>query len=138
MHRRRKEVVLNTVEINIDESALPTFDKEFLNKAASLVEARISDSEYNVEQLSSDMCMSRMSLYRKLQIQTGQSPLEFIRDIRLKKAASLLSTTNLSIKEVMLKCGFSTPAYFRKVFKKMFGVVPGEYRNSKTGAPPKS
>lgn len=138
LHRRRKEVVLNTVEINIDESALPTFDKELLNKAASLVEAHISDSEYNVEQLSSDMCMSRMSLYRKLQIQTGQSPLEFIRDIRLKKAASLLSTTNLSIKEVMLQCGFSTPAYFRKVFKKMFGVVPGEYRNSKTGAPSKS
>lgn len=129
LHRRRKEVVLNSVEINIDDSSLPKFDKEFLHKAAGLVESHIEDSGYNVEQLGNDMCMSRMSLYRKLRTQTGQSPTEFIRNIRLKKAASLLTTTNLSVKEVMQRCGFSTPAYFSRMFREMFGVVPGQYRS---------
>ncbi len=129
LHRRRKEVVLNSVDIRVDETSLPKFDKEFLKKAASQVELHISDTDYNVERLSSDLCMSRMNLYRKLRIQTGQSPTEFIRGIRLKKAASILISTDLSVKEVAHLCGFSTSAYFSKLFKEMFGVLPGQYKS---------
>ena len=132
LHRRRKEVALNTLDIRADATSLPKFDKEFLNKAVALVEAHLSDPHYNVGQFSSDLCMSRMNLYRKLRVQTGQSPVEFIRSIRLKKAAALLAATELPVKEVAQRCGFSTATYFSKLFKEMFGVLPGQYKIAKT------
>lgn len=73
--------------------------------------------------------MSRMNLYRKLQIITGQKPTEFIRSIRLKKAAGLLTHTELTVIEISEKVGFSTPSYFSKCFKEMFGVLPTQYHS---------
>jgi len=81
-----------------------------------------------VEQLSSDMCMSRMNLYRRLHALTGQSPTEFIRDLRLKKAAQMLqSMPDAPIVEVASKVGFATPSYFTKCFKQKFGVLPTQF-----------
>ena len=82
----------------------------------------IDNSEYNVEQLSADMGMSRMNLYRKLQAITGQTPTEFIRTIRLKRAAQLLQDGKLNVSEVADRVGFSSSSYFTKCFKEQFGV----------------
>ena len=101
--------------------------EEFLKKAVALVEKNLDNSEYSVELFSDDMCMSRMNLYRKLQSITGQKPTEFIRSIRLKKAARLLTDTELSVVEISEKVGFATPSYFSKCFKEMFGVLPTQY-----------
>ena len=131
LHRRRGEVVLAGVDIRIDEGAMPRFDKEFLQNAVRHVEGHLSDPRYNVEQLSSDLCMSRMNLYRRIQSQTGKTPTEFIRDIRLKKAASMLEDTDVPVKEVARLAGFSTPAYFSKCFREMFGVLPTQYGSRK-------
>lgn len=131
LHRRRGEVVLAGVDIRIDEGAMPRFDKEFLQNAVRHVEEHLSDPRYNVEQLSSDLCMSRMNLYRRIQSQTGKTPTEFIRDIRLKKAASMLEDTDVPVKEVARLAGFSTPAYFSKCFREMFGVLPTQYGSRK-------
>lgn len=130
LHRRRNEVALSSVNINIDEKSMPKFDKDFLEKAVGLVERNIEDSEYNVERLSSDICMSRMSLYRKIHDQTGQTPSEFIRDIRLKRAASLLAKSDITIKEVALSVGFTTPSYFSKCFREKFGMLPAQYQKT--------
>ena len=86
-----------------------------------------NDSEYNVEQLSADMGMSRMNLYRKLQAITGQTPTEFIRTIRLKRAAQLLQDGKLNVSEVADRVGFSSSSYFTKCFKEQFGVLPTQY-----------
>ncbi len=136
LHRRQKEVALNAVSINIDEKNMPDFDKKFLEKAVSIVEQNISDCEYNVERFSSDICMSRMSLYRKLHDQTGQTPSEFIRNIRLKRAAQILANSDIPVKDVAAQVGFSTPSYFSKCFKEMFGVLPTQYQNSEQDIAP--
>ena len=87
----------------------------------------MDNSEYNVEQLSADMGMSRMNLYRKLQAITGQTPTEFIRTIRLKRAAQLLQDGKLNVSEVADRVGFSSSSYFTKCFKEQFGVLPTQY-----------
>lgn len=95
-----------------------------------LIEDHIDNSEYNVEQLSADMGMSRMNLYRKLQAITGQTPTDFIRTIRLKRAAQLLQEGKLNVSEVADRVGFSSSSYFTKCFKEQFGVLPTQYSES--------
>ena len=73
------------------------------------------------------MGMSRMNLYRKLQAITGQTPTEFIRTIRLKRAAQLLQDGKLNVSEVADRVGFSSSSYFTKCFKEQFGVLPTQY-----------
>ena len=71
--------------------------------------------------------MSRMQLYRKLKALTGQSANEFIRTIRLKRAAQLMEQNQLTIAEITYEVGFNDLQYFRECFKKYFGVTPSEY-----------
>ncbi|MDE6721408.1 MAG: response regulator [Bacteroidaceae bacterium] len=106
-------------------------DEELIKRAQKIVEEHLSDKHYNVDLFSSDMCASRMTLYRKIHGITGQSPSEFITTIRLKHAANLLRTTTLSASHVAEQTGFSSPSYFTKSFKKMFGVLPKDYRTLK-------
>ena len=103
-------------------------DEEIITRAKKLVEEHLADKNYNVDQFSSDMCASRMTLYRKIHSITGLSPSDFIITIRLKHAAHLLSTTSLSASAISERTGFSSPSYFTKHFKKFFGVLPKEYR----------
>jgi AraC-like DNA-binding protein len=102
-------------------------EQRFVATAKAKVEENISNSNYTTEDFASDMCMSRMNLYRKLQKVTGQKPTEFIRMIRLQYAAKLLKDGELSIAEISEKVGFSTPSYFTKCFKDAFGVLPTRY-----------
>ena len=104
-------------------------DEELITRAQKIVESHLSDKEYNVDKFSRDMCASRMTLYRKIHSITGQSPSEFITTIRLKHAANLLRTTTLTTFDISEQTGFSSPSYFTKHFKKMFGMLPKEYRN---------
>lgn len=128
LQRKRKEIVLNEIELNPQELKSSKIDGEFLQRAVLLVEKNIRDVNYNVARFSNDMCMSRMNLYRKLHMLTGLSPSEFMRDIRLKKAAQMiLSRPTVPINEIAAKVGFSTPGYFTKCFKEMFGVLPTQY-----------
>lgn len=105
-------------------------DKEFLALAKNHVEQHITDPQYNVEGLASDLCMSRSNLLRRIQSLTGLSPVEFIRDIRLKHAAKMISEhPKLAMSEVAQRVGFATPSYFAKCFKKRFGILPTQYAN---------
>lgn len=127
LQQKRKEIFLTGVEVRPADIASSKPNEEFLKKAVASVERNIDNSDYSVERLSRDLCMSRMNLYRKLQSLTGQKPNEFIRSIRLKRAARLLVETGLSVVEIAEKVGFSTPSYFTKCFKDMFGVLPTQY-----------
>lgn len=124
---RRKAIFLSGVEFRAEDMASTQMDEAFLRKAVALVEKNLDNTDYTVEQFSADLCMSRMNLYRKLQSLTGQKPSEFIRGIRLKKAAVLLAEHHLPVAEVADLVGFSTAGYFSKCFKEMFGVLPTQY-----------
>ena len=100
---------------------------EWLQKAIAFVEQNIKDERYSVEELSSDLCISRMTFYRKIQSATGQKPTEFIRTIRLHHAAELLRKGNLTITEVSYETGFSSVSYFSRCFRTMFGVSPTQF-----------
>lgn len=129
LQQKRKQIFLSTIDINTEDLTSSWVDEMFLKKAIELVEKNLDNSDYSVETFSNDMCMSRMNLYRKLQSITGQKPTEFIRSIRLKKAAQLLTSTELTIVEISEKVGFATPSYFSKCFKEMFGVLPTQYHS---------
>lgn len=100
----------------------------FLQKAMKLVEDNMDNTEYDVELFSSDLCMSRATLYRRMISVTGQKPTEFIRIMRLKEAARLLKEGDMSVSEVVDRVGFSSTSYFNKRFKELFGVQPSQYK----------
>lgn len=104
-----------------------SMDAEFLEKAIRLVEEQIDNPALSAEALSQDMGLSRVHLYRKLKALTGQSVSEFIRGIRLKRAASLISQGYGNVSDVVYAVGFSNPSYFSKCFKETFGVTPSQY-----------
>ena len=97
---------------------------EWLQKAIATVEKNLADEHYSVEQLSTDLCMSRMTFYRKIQTATGQKPTECIRTIRLRRAAELLREGRHTITEISCDTGFSSVSYFSRCFRTMFGVPP--------------
>ena len=126
--RKRKEIVVTEIELHPEDLESSKIDVQFLQRAVQIIEQHLDDSDYSVEQFGNDMCMSRMNLYRKLQTITGQSPTEFMRDLRLKKAAQLLkSMPDAPVSEVAAKVGFATPSYFTKCFKQRFGILPTLY-----------
>jgi len=109
------------------ERVLTKADQKFLADAKAMVEKHLSDSGYTTERFASDMCMSRMNLYRKIQKITGQKPSEFVRMIRLHTAAKMLKEDDVSVSAVAEKVGFSSPSYFTKCFKDAFGMQPLQY-----------
>lgn len=104
-------------------------DEQFLMKALHIVEIHIDDLEYNAEKFCKDMGMSRSNLHRKLIALTNQPVTEFIRTIRMKRAAQLLSNHTASVSEIAFKTGFGNLSYFTKCFKEQFGTTPSEYAN---------
>ena len=100
----------------------------FLSRFKEVVEARLEDSDVSVEDLAADMNLSRVQLYRKVKSITDSSPVELLRNARLKRAYQLLLTTDKSVSEVAYAVGFTAPSYFTKCFKEEYGMVPGDVR----------
>ena len=91
----------------------------------------MSDEKLGVEALAEEIGLSRVQLYRKITALTGISVNDFIRKLRLQKAAQLLSQNAGSIADVAYEVGFSNPSYFSKCFKDHFGVIPSNYYHHK-------
>ena len=87
--------------------------------------------EFSVEDFSREMFMNRVTLYRKILSLTGKTPIEFIRSIRLKRAARLLEKSGLSIAEIAYEVGFNNPKTFTKFFKEEFKILPSQYASNK-------
>ena len=100
----------------------------FFTRFKDVVEAKLEDSELGVEELASEMNLSRVQLYRKVKAITGASPVELLRTARLKRGYQMLMTTDMSISEVAYKVGFTAPSYFTKCFKDEYGILPGDVR----------
>lgn len=111
---------------------LNSTDELFIQRALESVEKNMSNADYSVEDFGHEVGMSRTQLYRKLKGLTGQSPNEFIRTIRLRRAAQLLEQRQCTVAEITYEVGFTDLQYFRDCFKKLFGATPTEYMNKKT------
>ncbi len=107
-------------------STISSIDEKFLNKMRTLIEAHLSDSEFGVELLGDEIGMSRAQLYRKCKALTNYSPVELIRNTRLKRAQQLLAQGDDTIAQVAYAVGFTAPSYFTKCYKEYFGENPNE------------
>jgi AraC-like DNA-binding protein len=92
-----------------------------------VIDKHMSNEAFDVTGLCEEMHMSRSTLFRKLNALTNHSPIEFIRTLRLKRAAVLLKERYGNVSEVALEVGFSNPSYFAKMFKKVFSISPSKF-----------
>ena len=114
--------------LDVQELGLSILDREFLDRAISVVEQQMEDSEFSNDVFCDMMNMTQSTLYRKLKSLTGMSPNEFIRDIRIKKACMLLlQRPDLQVADVAYMVGFTDPKYFSLIFKKEKGMSPTKY-----------
>ena len=117
-------------KINVSPSdvEITSMDEKFVQKAISIVEKNMNNPDFLVEDLCKEMGMSRVYFYKKIVALTDKTPSEFIRFIRLKRAADMLEKSQKFINEIAFEVGFNDPKYFRKYFKSEFGVTPNEYK----------
>ena len=109
------------------DAKIASADKIFMEKFASLLAASFNEADISIEKISEAMGVSRVHLYRKVKELSGFSPVDYLRNFRLGKAANLLAERRHSISEVAYQTGFSSPAYFSKCFKEVFGMTPTEF-----------
>ncbi len=128
--RLREKFSQNTL-LEPHEITLTTPDQNFLQRAIEAVEKHMDNSEFDVNILAKETGVSRPVLYRKLPAITDHTPNEFIKVIRLKRAAQILEQVNLPISDVCYRVGFKTPKYFSRCFRDFFGVLPSEYVKQK-------
>lgn len=99
-------------------------ENEFYDRFIGIIHEHLADSELSVEDIGEEMCLSRVQLYRKVKALTGKSPVEIIREERLSRGHQLLTDSSLNISEIAYRVGFSSPSYFTKCYKDMFGKSP--------------
>ena len=116
----------------IDPIDVQSNDEKLMNRIMAVLNREMANAELTVEQLASDVGLSRVHLHRRLKALTNQSPRDFIRNTRLRQAARLLAEKKLSVSEVADLTGFSNAGSFTTSFKRLFGVTPGEYAKGET------
>jgi signal transduction histidine kinase/DNA-binding response OmpR family regulator len=125
-----KEHYTSELSSNLKTQVIGKADRKFVNEFSALVEANLSNEEFNIEDICNQMGISRMQLYRKVKALLSMNVNDYILNIRLTKAKYLLQNEDLTISEVSYKVGFSSPAYFSTVFKSKFGVTPSAFKGS--------
>ena len=113
--------------LNLESLAYPSADKQFLQSIIDSIEQHFEEPKFDLEQLAAEKRMSKSTLYRKIKSMTGMTPLDFIRNIKMKRACMMLLSGSYNISEVAYAVGFSTPKYFSRCFKDEFGITPSEY-----------
>ncbi len=125
--KRLKEKYLEESDSITESSRLNKADKEFLEKTREIVERNISKTDFSTELLAKELYVSRTQLHRKILSITGMAPGEFVRTIKLKRAADLLKEGKLSVTQAAYEIGFSSPAQFSRAFAKYFNCSPSEF-----------
>ncbi|HEX8424802.1 hybrid sensor histidine kinase/response regulator transcription factor [Hymenobacter sp.] len=118
----QRQILLEPTDVVIADA-----DREFLENAMGVVEKHLDDPGFSVQVLVREVGMSQSVFYRRIKGITGQTAVEFIRDVRMKRAAQLLAQTRLRVTEVAFQVGIEDAKYFRKAFQKIFTLSPSEY-----------
>ena len=116
--------------VELDKKNITSIDQKFLEKAVTVINEHISDTSFSVEVMAKEMTISRSLLLKKLTSLLGETPSDFIRRIRLNKAAALIKNNSDNISQIALEVGFSNPSYFAESFKKQFGLTPSQYQHN--------
>lgn len=134
IRRQLQQNVNRELSLQPVKTTVSGIDREFLDELQGVLKEHMSDPEFNVEQLCKKLYMGNTTLYRKINALCGQTPTEFIRSYRLKRAAELLSSGFGSVTEVAFEVGFSSRAYFTKCFKEKFQTLPSSYATNASGS----
>ena len=125
--KQLKEKYSKVITTEPSEPLVESKDDKFVKRLIHIIENSIDDDLLSVEFLASEVGMSRANLYRKLQLILNETPVNFIKQIRLKRAAQLLRGNNMYVSEVSYRVGFNNQKYFSKCFSKQFGMSPSDY-----------
>lgn len=135
LNQRLKDTYRRQLDVMVSVDDVESADEKFLVKVTQYIENNINNDSLTVEEMSRHLFMSRTSLYNKVVQLTGETPVEFIRSIKLNKAACLLETSDMKIAQIGYAVGFSTPNYFARAFKAKFNLLPSEYQARKKKEP---
>ncbi|WP_379962989.1 substrate-binding domain-containing protein [Epilithonimonas sp. UC225_85] len=120
----------NNIGRIVDSKSFGSIEQNFVNKLNQIIQTNIDNAEFSVENLADLLNISRIQLYRKIKAMFDVNVSDYISNIRLEKAKSMLQNPELTISEIAYKTGFSSPNYFSTVFKNKFGVSPNVFRKS--------
>ncbi|QHT71668.1 response regulator [Rhodocytophaga rosea] len=129
--RKLKAHFSGQVLLQPQDIAITSADERFLKRTMEVIESYMGDTQFNVDILGKEVGMSRTQLYRKLQALTGQSPSDFIKVMRLQRAAQLIAKGSGTVSEISYQVGFSSHSYFSKCFLEQYGQTPSEYQADK-------
>ncbi|NLD64844.1 MAG: response regulator transcription factor, partial [Bacteroidales bacterium] len=118
-----------TYEITPSEPMVESYDDTLMKNLMMVMEQNIDNSDLTVDDLASSLCIGRSVFFKKLKSLTGLAPIEFIREVRVKRAAQLIESGEYTISQVTYMVGCNDPRYFSRIFKQRFGVTPSEYRD---------
>ncbi len=111
--------------------SVPSFNNTFIQEVIRLVDENLQNPDFKIDDLAETMNMSRAVFYRKIKTFTGASPIDLVKEMRLKRALELLDADTYSLSEVAYQSGFSSPQYFSRVFKEQMQCTPNEYKRRK-------
>lgn len=124
---REKELFLQKPFIPIQQVSMNKSDEQFMNKIIEIIYDNLTNPDFNVEKLAEFAFISRSNLHRKFKNLLDLSPVDFIRIVRLKKAAQLIKEEGCRVNEVCYLVGINSPSYFIKLFQKQFDMTPKEF-----------
>ena len=124
---RKSLDVHEKVELKPSEIMVKSVEADMVRKITGIIEANIDNVNFSVEELSRELGMSRVNLYKKLLAITNKTPIQYIRHIRLKRATQLLSQSQITVAEVAYQVGFNNPKNFTKYFKEAYNILPSKY-----------
>jgi signal transduction histidine kinase/ligand-binding sensor domain-containing protein/DNA-binding response OmpR family regulator len=119
------------LEVKASDIQVTTHDEKLIKSAIEIVENNLTNKDFSVEELSRQLGMSRVLLYKKLLALTGKTPIEFIRSIRMQRAAQLLEKSQYTVSEIAYQVGINNPKYFAKYFKEEYNMLPSNYAAEK-------
>jgi DNA-binding response OmpR family regulator len=132
LRRQLQEKIQKQMLLQPAEILVSSVDQEFIQEMQGVIEKNLSDPGFHVGELSKKLYMNRATLYRKIMALTGETPTEFIRSYRLKRAAQLLREKFGTVSQVASAVGFENPAYFASRFKEKFHQLPSIYQSSES------
>ena len=107
------------------------YDEQFMEKVMEFMEEQMDNAELTIDEFAEKLMLSRTIFYRKLKSIIGLTPVDFIREIRIKRAVQLIDSSEYNFSQVAYMTGFNDPKYFSKCFKKVIGITPSEYKEKK-------
>lgn len=124
-----KKAIKTTSVFSPSTPQVTPYDELFIQQIMAFMEGQMDNSELTIDEIAENLMLSRTVFYRKLRSIVGLSPVDFIREIRIKRAVQLIETEEFNFSQVAYMTGFNDPKYFSKCFKKQIGITPSEYKD---------